>query len=80
LQPLEGGDWFVSGIADMIDGELEQKATANCQVIAIIRQRLAAGEQVPRIDQEQGLAWLERQAKVAEDLVAERQAAAKRHG
>jgi len=29
--------------------------------------------------QESGLAWLERQAEVAEDLVAERQAAAKHH-
>ena len=29
--------------------------------------------------QEPGLAWLERQAEVAEDLVAERQTAAKRH-
>jgi hypothetical protein len=39
---------------------------------------LAAGEQVARIHQEPGLPWLERQAEVAEDLVAERQAAAKR--
>jgi hypothetical protein len=29
--------------------------------------------------QEPGLAWLERQAEVAEDLVAERQAAVKRN-
>jgi hypothetical protein len=29
--------------------------------------------------QEPGLAWLERQAEVIEDLVAERQAAAKRN-
>ena len=39
------------------------------------RQRLAAGEQVARMYQEPGLAWLERQAEVAEDLVAERRAA-----
>ena len=58
---------------------LEQKAAANRQVIAVMRQRLAAGEQVARMYQEPGLAWLERQAEVAEDLVAERQAAAKRH-
>ncbi len=50
---------------------LEQKAAANRQVIAATRQRLAAGEQVPRMYQEPGLAWLERQAEVAEDLVAE---------
>ena len=44
---------------------LEQKAAANRQVIAVMRQRLAAGEQVARMYQEPGLAWLERQAEVA---------------
>ena len=58
---------------------LEQKAAANRQLIAATRLRLAAGEQVARMYREPGLAWLERQAEVAEDLVAERQAAAKRH-
>jgi hypothetical protein len=58
---------------------LEQKAAANRQVIALSRQRLAAGEQVARMYQEPGLAWLERQAEVAEDLVAERQAAERLH-
>ena len=53
---------------------LEQKATANRQVIAVMRQRLAAGEQLARMYQEPGLAWLERQAEVTEGLVAERQA------
>jgi hypothetical protein len=57
---------------------LEQKAAANRQVIDIMRRRLAAGEEVARMYQEPGLAWLERQAEVAEDLVAERQAAVKR--
>jgi len=56
---------------------LEQKAAANRQLIAAMRQRLAAGEQVARMYQEPGLAWLERQAEVMEDLVAERQAKAK---
>ena len=42
-----------------------------------MRQRLAAGEQVARMYQEPGLAWLERQAEVTEDLVTERLAAAK---
>ena len=56
---------------------LEQKAAANRQVIAAMRQRLAAGEQVARMYQEPGLAWLERQAEFMEDLVAERQAATK---
>jgi hypothetical protein len=55
---------------------LEQKAAANRQVIAVMRKRLAAGEQVARMYQEPALAWLERQAEVAENLVAERQAAA----
>jgi len=56
---------------------LEQKAAANRQVIAVMRQRLAAGEAVARMYQEPGLAWLERQAEVAEELVAERQAASR---
>jgi hypothetical protein len=54
-----------------------QKAAANRQVIAIMRRRLAAGEEVARMYQEPGLAWLERQAEVAEDLVVEREAAVK---
>jgi hypothetical protein len=53
----------------------QQKAAANRQVIAFMRQRLAAGEEVARIYQEPGLAWLERQAEAAEDLLAHRQAA-----
>jgi hypothetical protein len=44
-------------------------------VIAVMRRRLAAGEQVARMHQEPELAWLERQAEVAEDLVAECHAA-----
>ena len=55
---------------------LEQKAAANRQIIAAMRKHLAAGEQVARMYQEPGLAWLERQSEVMEDLVAERQAAA----
>ena len=51
---------------------LEQKAAANRQVIAVMRERLAAGEQVARMYQEPGLAWLERQAQAAEELVTER--------
>jgi hypothetical protein len=53
---------------------LAQKAAANRQLIAVTRQRLAAGEQVARMYQEPGLAWLERQAAAAEQLLAERQA------
>ena len=51
---------------------LEEKAAANRQVIAVMRERLAAGEQVARMYQEPGLAWLERQAQTAEELVTER--------
>jgi hypothetical protein len=53
---------------------LAQKAAANRQLIASTRQRLAAGEQVARMYQEPGLAWLERQAEAAEQFLAERQA------
>lgn len=35
----------------------------------------AVGEKVPRMYQAPGLAWLERQAEAAEDLLAERQTA-----
>jgi hypothetical protein len=54
---------------------LAQKAAANRQVIAIMRDRLVAGEEVARMYQEPGLAWLERQADAAEQLLAERRAA-----
>jgi hypothetical protein len=56
---------------------LHQKAAANRQVIAVMRQRLATGEQVARTYQEPGLAWLERQAQAAEELIAERRARAR---
>jgi hypothetical protein len=52
---------------------LEQKATANRQVIAIMRERLAAGQAVARMYQESGLAWLERQAQAGEALIIQRQ-------
>jgi hypothetical protein len=53
---------------------LAQKAAANRQVIAVTRQRLAAGAAVARMYQQPGLAWLERQAEAAEQLLADRQA------
>jgi hypothetical protein len=56
---------------------LEQKAAANRQVITVMRWRLAAGEKVARMYQEPALAWLERQAEVAEELVAQRKRTAK---
>jgi hypothetical protein len=56
---------------------LAQKAAANRQVIAVMRQRLAAGEQVARMYQAPGLAWLERQAEAAEQLLGERKPASR---
>jgi hypothetical protein len=73
------GPYPVMTRAQMRDGldlmptwALEQKASANRQLIATVRKRLAAGEAVARMYQEPGLAWLERQAEVAEELVAQR--------
>jgi hypothetical protein len=54
---------------------LAHKAAANRQVIALMRQRLAAGEQVAQMYQEPGLAWLERQAEAPEQLLTDRRAA-----
>jgi hypothetical protein len=64
-----------SGLELIPTWALEQKSAAtNRQVIATMRKRLAAGEAVARMYQEPGLAWLERQAEVAEELVAQRKA------
>jgi hypothetical protein len=61
-----GGPYPVMTRAEMRAGldllptwALEQKAAANRQLIAPMRLRLAAGEQVARMYQEPGLAWLE---------------------
>ena len=67
-----------AGLDLMPTWALEQKAAANRQVIAVMRRRLAAGEEVARMYQEPALAWLERQAEVAEDVVADRHGASKR--
>jgi hypothetical protein len=42
---------------------LAQKAAANRQVIAVLRQRLERGEPVARMDGPLGLAWLQRQPR-----------------
>jgi hypothetical protein len=68
------------GLDQMPTWALEQKAAANRQVIDLMRRRLAAGEEVARMYQEPGLAWLERQADVAETLVAERRAPERQSG
>jgi hypothetical protein len=53
---------------------LEQNAAANRQIIGVMRSRLAAGEAVARMYREPGLAWLERQAEVTEELITDRRA------
>jgi hypothetical protein len=53
---------------------LEQKAAANRQVIAVMRQRLERGERVVPMYGPLGLAWLQRQAEIAEQLVQARTA------
>jgi len=69
-----------AGLDTLATWALEQKAAANRQLIAATRRRLAAGEQVARMYQEPGLAWLERQAEVAEELVAQRKRTAEDRG
>ena len=69
-----------AGLDLMATWALEQKAAANRQLIVATRLRLAAGEQVARMYQEPGLAWLERQAEVAEELVAQRKRTAEHRG
>jgi hypothetical protein len=66
-----------AGLDQLPTWVLEQKAAANRHVIAVMRTRLAAGDRVARMYQEPGLAWLERQAEVAEQLISDRQARAK---
>jgi hypothetical protein len=51
---------------------LEQKAAANRKVIAVMRQRLERGEPVARMYGPLGLAWLQRQAELAEQLIRSR--------
>jgi hypothetical protein len=51
---------------------LQQKATANRQVIAVMRGRLERGEPVARMHGPLGLAWLQRQAQIAEQLIRAR--------
>ena len=52
---------------------LAQKAAANRQVIAVMRGRLERGEPVARMYGPLGLAWLQRQAETAEQLIRQRE-------
>jgi hypothetical protein len=51
---------------------LEQKAAANREVIAVMRARLERGERVVPMYGPLGLAWLQRQADIAEQLIRDR--------
>ena len=73
--PLMTSEEMRESLALLPNWVLAQKAAANRQVVAVMRQRLVAGEQMARMYQEPGLAWLERQAEAAEDLLVQRQAA-----
>ena len=53
---------------------LAQKAAANRQVIAIMRHRLERDEPVARMYGPLGLAWLQRQAEIAEQLIRQLEA------
>jgi hypothetical protein len=53
---------------------LAEKVTANRALIRAMRQRLAEGQTVARMYQADGLAWLERQADIAQAIIATRQA------
>jgi hypothetical protein len=72
--PVMTRDEMRESLALLPSWVLAQKVAANRQLIAVMRQRLVAGEQVAHMYQEPGLAWLERQAEAAEQLLAERQA------
>jgi hypothetical protein len=48
---------------------LQQKASANRKVIAAMRERLARGGSVVAMYGPLGLAWLQRQAEIAEQLL-----------
>lgn len=52
---------------------LALKAAANRQVIAIMRHRLERGEPVVPMYGPLGLAWLQRQAEIAEQLIQQRE-------
>ena len=58
-----------AGLDLMPTWALEQKAAANRQVIALMRRRLERGEPVVPMYGPLGLAWLQRQADIAEQLV-----------
>lgn len=61
-----------AGLDQLPTWVLEQKVAANRQVIAEMDGRLERGELVQRMYGPLGLAWLQRQADIAEQLIRER--------
>jgi hypothetical protein len=53
---------------------LQQKGAANRKLVAVMRERLERGEPVVPMYGPLGLAWLQRQAEIAEQLIAARTA------
>jgi hypothetical protein len=66
-------DEMRAGLNLMPTWALEQKAAANRQVIAVMRGRLERGERVVPMYGPLGLAWLQRQAEIAEQLIHARE-------
>jgi hypothetical protein len=61
-----------AGLNLMPTWALEQKVAANREVIAVMRARLERGERVVPMYGPLGLAWLQRQADIADQLIRER--------
>jgi hypothetical protein len=61
-----------AGLNPLATWALEQKVTANREVIAVMRARLERGERVVSMYGPLGLAWLQRQADIAEQLIRAR--------
>ena len=61
-----------AGLDQLPTWALEQKAAANRQVIAIMRGRLERGEPVVPMYGPLGLAWLQRQADIVDELICAR--------
>jgi hypothetical protein len=58
-----------AGLDQLPTWALEQKTAANRQVIAIMGGRLERGEPMQRMYGPLGLAWLQRQADIADQLI-----------
>ena len=61
-----------AGLDQMPTWALQQKAAANRQVTAVMRERLERGERVVPMFGPLGLAWLQRQADIADQIIRAR--------